>query len=91
MMQVTFLATVSTSQKIFCLMPARKKQIGKDIIIYILSIYLHISQHIRRAAKQSYRFPLGAPVNQSQIAVVETHLHFVAEDGTPMELHGMKR
>ena len=83
-------------------MPARKKQIGKDAIVSILSIYLHPSQHIRRAfpnAERGHRIDNLTVLRQEhqrisrreQLAVVVTHPDFVTEDGTPIELHGVKR
>ena len=83
-------------------MPARKKQLGKDAIVSILTIYLHPSQHIRRVfpnLEKGHRLN-GLTVlrqehqrisRQEQLAVVLTHPDFVNEDGTLIELHGVKR
>jgi len=84
-------------------MPARKKQLGKDAIVSILTIYLHPSQHIRRVfpnLEKGHRLN-GLTVllrqehqrisRREQLAVVVTHPDFVNEDGTLIELHGVKR
>jgi hypothetical protein len=97
-MWVIFSAAVATSQKIFCLMPARKMQIGKDAIISILSISLHPSQHIRRAIPNAEKGHLLDNLtvlrqehqrisHKQQLAVIVMHSEFVAQDGMPIELY----
>ena len=79
--------------KIFLVMPARKKQLGKDAIVSILTIYLHPSQHIRRVfpnPAKGHRLNNLTVLRQEhqrisrreQLAVVVTHPDFVNEDGT---------
>ena len=83
-------------------MPARKKQIGKDAIVSILTIYLHPSQHINRvfpSLEKGHRINNVTVLHQEhqrisrkeQLAVVVTHPDFVNDDGELIELHAVKR